>query len=110
MTDDEIRALLTVAMGYDNRRPGELNIAAWREAATRAQWTFPAALDAIHAHYAESVDFLMPGHITKRLRASQGLPPPVREVLPPAQPASEDTRRRAIATFANRFRLPREAS
>ncbi|WP_027947191.1 hypothetical protein [Amycolatopsis taiwanensis] len=108
MNDDQIRALLAVAMGYDNRRPGELNIAAWTEASARGRWTFDAALEAIHAHYAENTEFLMPAHITRRVRAGAGQPPRY-EALPPAQPASEDTRRRMRDLIGNAFRLPRHA-
>jgi len=96
LTDDQVRALLAVAMGYDNRRPGKLNIAAWTEAAARGRWNFDDAVEAIHAHYAESTEFLMPAHITKRIRAGAGQPP--RHVaLPPAQPASIEHRNRMIA-------------
>lgn len=69
LTDPQVRALLAAAMSYDNRKPGNANVAAWTEAATRGRWTFDAALDAIHAHYAASTDFLMPGHITQRIKA-----------------------------------------
>jgi hypothetical protein len=104
LTDDQIRALLTVAMGYDNRRPGDLNVAAWREASTRGRWTFDAAVEAIHAHYAESTDFLMPGHITKRVRGGQ---PPRHVALPPSEPASEETRSRIMQLVGNFGRLPK---
>lgn len=104
MTENEIRALLATCMAYDNRRqPGAANIAAWLEAAHRANWTFDAAVDAIHGHYAESPDFLMPGHITARLRAArQG---PARYVaLPRAEPASEEIRKQFRDAFRDAFR------
>lgn len=107
LTDDQIRALLTAAMAYDNRRPGELNIAAWREAATRGRWTFDAALDAIHDYYANDGRFIMPVDITKRVRASASQPPR-HTALPPAQPASEETRRRIMRMIGDHFRMPRE--
>ena len=109
MTELEIRTLLAAAVAYDNRRPSQANIAAWCEAANRAGWTFPAALDAIHAHYAESTAFLMPGHITTRLaeRSARDTDwPPPYAALPAAQPADETTRRRIMAMVGDRFRAP----
>lgn len=112
MTEDEIRGLLAAAMAYDNRRPGDANVEAWLEAATRARWTFPAALDAVHAHYATSTQFLMPGHVTERIRQDRRGPAPAAGLLGPADPASDDTRSTVmeqIRGFAGRFGLPREA-
>src|SRR6266536_2252130 len=86
-------------MAYDNRRPGDANIAAWMEAAHRGRWTFDAALDAIHAHYAENTDPLMPGHITTRIRAA--LPDNINET--PHRPAThspDPTPARATARAA----------
>lgn len=68
MTEPEVRRLLAAAMAYDNRKPGEANIAAWTEAANRGRWTFDDALEAVHEHYARSSVFLMPAHITKAIR------------------------------------------
>lgn len=90
MTDEEIYHLLAVAMSYDNRRaPGDANIMAWREAADRGRWSFRAAVEAIHAYYAESTDFLMPGHITDRIRKARQLPPAPKEIEAPAAPPAE---------------------
>lgn len=70
MTDQEVRALIALAMSYDNRKfPGDSNIAAWTEQAERNEWTFEAAREAIHEHYATSTEFLMPAHITAILTA-----------------------------------------
>jgi hypothetical protein len=106
VTEDQIRALLATAMAYDNRRPGDANVAAWQEAATRARWTFDEAVEAIHAHYATSTDFLMPGHITDRVRASRRQPAPYRPQLEAAAPASEETRARVMAMVGEKFALP----
>jgi hypothetical protein len=111
VTEDEIRGLLAAAMAYDNRRPGDANVAAWLEAATRARWTFPAALDAVHAHYATATQFLMPGHVTERIRQDRREPAPAAGLLGPSDPASDDTRSTVmdqIRGFAGRFGLPRE--
>ena len=108
MTEQEIRQLLAAAMAYDNRKPGEANIAAWTEAAKRGRWSFDAALEAIHTHYAASSVFVMPAHITAIIRAAMRQPEPFAE-LPPANPASEETRQRVmdmVAELADRKRPP----
>lgn len=110
MNEAEVRALLAVAMAYDNRKPGEANIAAWMEAAERGRWTFEAAVEAIHEHYARSTEFLMPGHITATVRARMRIPAPASEAvaqLEAASPASEETRRRFTALIGEKFALPR---
>jgi hypothetical protein len=61
---DEITALLAVAAGYDNRRPGDLNTAAWHDASHRGRWTFEEAVEAVKEHYANEVAFVMPAHVT----------------------------------------------
>jgi hypothetical protein len=107
--DAEVRALLAVATCYDNRRAGEAAVTAWAEAARRGRWTFDAAVEAIHEHYATSTDFLMPGHITAAIRARMRQPEPARQTiaeLEAAAPASEETRRRFAALMADRFALP----
>lgn len=111
MTESEIKQLLAVAMAYDNRKPGEAAVLAWGEAAKRAGWTFERAMDAIHTHYARSTTFVMPGHITELIRSRSSLPPRVE--LPPANPASEETRRKAmeeIRRFADKFKPPGDAA
>lgn len=108
MTEQEIRALLIAAMAYDNRKPGDATVAAWLEAAGRARWTFEAALDALHSHYAESSDWVMPGHITARIRTTRTGPAPVAELLaldaPP--PAAAETRMDIVRRFAGTFGIP----
>lgn len=110
MTEHEIRLLLAAAMAYDNRNPGQAAVLAWQEAATRADWTFAEAVDAVHAHYAESTAFLMPGHITQRLRARPAsMPPTVTELrteLPPAAPATVEARLEAVSRFAAKYAQP----
>jgi hypothetical protein len=110
MNEQEVRAVLATAMAYDNRKPGEANIAAWMEAASRGRWTFEAALEAVHQHYATSTQFLMPGHITAVVRARMQLPAPASEAvaeIEAAAPASEEVRRRFAALIGQTFKLPR---
>lgn len=86
-TDDAID-LLTLAAAYDRRTIGQGDVHAWHDAATRAGWTRDAAFEAVKAHYATSTAWLMPGHVTDRIRADRRQPPPLREVLG-ALPPSE---------------------
>lgn len=71
MTSAEVIDFLSATVAYDNRNPGQANIAAWTEAAARGRWTLDEALDALHEHYAASTEFLMPGHITARVRQAR---------------------------------------
>lgn len=103
MNEQQIRALLAAAMAYDNRRPGDANVLAWTEASNRARWTFDEALEALHAHYAENTQFLMPGHITERIRITRRQNLDLYQALPPAAPATKDARTEAIRSYANRF-------
>lgn len=101
MNDEQIRRLLVAAMAYDNRKmPGEANVLAWSEAARRGRWSFEAALDAIHAHYAEDTAFLMPGHITARIRKARQLPAAVERRMLEAPPAQPETIRSIIGTLS----------
>jgi hypothetical protein len=97
LTDDQITALLAVAAGYDNRRPGELNVAAWREASGRGRWSFDAAVEAIHSHYATKREFLMPADITTFVRAKSRQPAPARELISRTDPASLEKIEAAVA-------------
>jgi hypothetical protein len=106
LNEIQVRQLLACAMAYDNRKPGDANVAAWMDAAARARWTFEAAVEAIKAHYAEETAFCMPAHITKRLKDGQGSPPRY-VALPAAEPASDETRRRIMQMIGNRFSMPR---
>lgn len=112
LSEQNIKKLLAVVMAYDNRKPGAMSVLAWGEAARRGRWTFDAALEAVHQHYATSTEFLMPAHLTTLIRARMRAPQPVSEAvayLEAASPASEETRRRAmeeIRRCADRFKLP----
>jgi len=107
LTDDQIRALLAAAMGYDNRRPGELNVAAWREASIRGRWTFDAALEALHEHCTNNPGFVQPGHITQRLAADRRQPATyARLQLEAAPPATDDAIRQAVERVAAEMAWP----
>lgn len=99
MNRNEVIDLLTAASAYDRRTIGEGDVHAWSEAARRAGWTFPRALDALHDHYAKTSQWLMPGHITERLRLAARQPAPAGEVLEldAAPPASAERRAELMA-------------
>lgn len=106
LTDAQVKHLLVASMAYDNRKlPGEANVRAWKEAAHRTGWAFEEALEAIHAHYAESTEFIMPGHITQRIKGNRRQPAPVEAfgVLEAAQSATEEHRLAVIRQFAERM-------
>jgi hypothetical protein len=69
VTRDEIIKLLQIAAAYDNRTIADAATHAWADAAHRCRWTYPEAADAIKAHYAEATEFVMPAHVTRRIRA-----------------------------------------
>lgn len=96
MDEFEIRALLSAAMAYDNRKGGESAVAGWAEAANRGRWTFGEALNAIHDHYAESRDFIMPGDVTQRIRARRRRPPPVKAIAGPTKPPADPSTVRVV--------------
>lgn len=87
MTRDELVSLLSIAAAYDGRTLGESDVAAWGDAAERGRWTYAQSQDAVKAHYAESTAWLMPGHVTERIRAERS-EPPRSHALPQATPTA----------------------
>lgn len=69
MTHNEIVKLLQIAAAYDNRTANEGAVHAWTDASVRERWTYQDAAEAIKAHYAESTTYLMPGHVTQRIKS-----------------------------------------
>jgi hypothetical protein len=115
LNQEQVAALLVVAMAYDNRKPGDATVAAWTEAAHRGKWRFGPAREAIHAHYATSTSFIMPGHITERLKVESRFPPRYGEA--PAEleearpdPAGQERIRAVVSSLAARLRWPRKPS
>jgi hypothetical protein len=95
MNRDEIIELLQVIHAYDNRKIDGITVAAWSESARRARWTVREATEAVHEHFANTPGtWLMPGHVTERVRASRRQPAPIDELraLEPAPPASPEKR------------------
>lgn len=102
MNTSEILDLLSVVQAYDGRTVGQSDAHAWRDAAERSRWTYAEAAEAVKAHYAEVVDWIMPAHVTQRIKANRTQPPRHRE-LPGDQPASNAHRQRCIEAFAENF-------
>lgn len=71
MTHNEVVDLLTAISAYDNRKPNPASVLAWGKAAELGRWTLPEALDAVHAHFSENPDYLMPAHVTARVKAAR---------------------------------------
>jgi hypothetical protein len=102
-TQSETIDLLTAVSAYDGRPPSEAQTAAWREAAARGRWTLPEALEAVHGHFAESAAWIMPAHVTERVRAARRAAPP------PALPAGPDRRLKpgeGLAKIRSVFGMP----
>ncbi len=71
MTQNEIVGLLKIASAYDGRERGQADIMAWGDAATRAEWTYAEAAEALKDHFAFDGAFLTPATVTKRLTAAR---------------------------------------
>lgn len=101
MSPDEVLTLLQVAQSYDSRNIDRLMQLAWLDAARRQRWALDAAEHAIRAHYAESTERIMPGHITARVRAMRPVPfaPNYRRAIAAAPVASPEGRAAARALF-----------
>lgn len=78
---NEIIRLLQVATTYDGRDRDQADVMAWQEVSRRGRWTFDEALEAIHAHFAVATDpWLMPGHITQRIKDQRRCQPSTRAI------------------------------
>lgn len=71
MTRAEIGRLLAAVVAYDNREPTEPTEFAWGAAAQDARWTYDEAVLAVRQHYAASTEWIMPAHVTERIRAAR---------------------------------------
>ncbi len=91
---EAVGQILTAAAVYDSRKPSTTYVAAWSQAAMRGRWTLDEALDAVHAHYSECTEWIMPGHVTQRIRANRSHPAPIER---PELPAGDLPSRAQIA-------------
>lgn len=100
--------LVSTIIAYDNREDSDSVILAWREAGERARWTLPEALDAVHSHFAESTGWIMPGHVTERIRATRrALAARDQAAIEAAPDAASPERFRAIiAAIASKLGMP----
>lgn len=92
MSREQIIQLLQIVTSYDSRKPSHAMVGSWLDAAQRGLWSYEDAVEAVREHFAHSTEYLMPGHITKKVAVM------VRErgrylEIEPRQPESESARR-----------------
>lgn len=75
ITREQTAEVLEVVAHYDGRRVTNPMVDTWHEQARRAKWHVTDALNAVHAHFAESKKQIYPLDITERIRAVKNLPP-----------------------------------
>lgn len=75
VNNGEILDLLSVIQMYDGRTVGQSDVHVWADAAERGRWRYVQAREAVKAHYAESTEWLQPGHVTQRIRSQRADPP-----------------------------------
>lgn len=93
MQRDDVIALVQVIQAYDNRDVSELTLATWSKAAEVAHWRRTEAITAVHEHYATSTAWLMPGHVTERIRAARRQPAPASDLALDRPPVASPERR-----------------
>lgn len=71
MNHNEVVDLLTAISAYDNRKPNPAAVLAWGKASELGRWTLPEALEAVHGHFSEDPAYLMPAHVTARVKAAR---------------------------------------
>lgn len=71
MTHGQVVDLLTAISAYDNRKPNPAAVMAWGKASELGRWTLTEALDAVHEHFSENTEYLMPAHVTGRVKAAR---------------------------------------
>lgn len=71
MTEQEIRRLLAVIVSFDGRVVGEPEIVVWKRVADSQNWSLDDALTAVVDYFGTETGWLMPGHITQRIRETR---------------------------------------
>lgn len=69
MNYTETAEVLAVIQVYDNRRVDETTVKAWHRVLHRLG--YHDCLAAVEAHYTDSTDWLMPAHITRRVKSTR---------------------------------------
>lgn len=110
MTKNEVIDLLSLISAYDKRTAGQAEIHAFGDAAARGRWSFDEAAEAVKGHYAEETAWLMPAHITKRIKVWRSAPPRPHD-LPQigSKRADPEHIQRVVGWLANWMRADREA-
>lgn len=106
MNNGDVFDLLTLMAAYDGRTVGKSDVRTWADAAERGSWTVEQAAEAVKAHYAESPEWIKPGHVTQRIRRERSQPS--RSKALPQAPADPEHARRVIDWIANRLAANRE--
>lgn len=106
MNRDEVIDLLSAITAYDNRNATRETVLAWSKAAEIGRWTLPEALEAVHAHFAESTEYLLPGHVTQRIKAERQdrhMRQDPREIEAPANPAAAERIQEIVAEVGEKL-------
>lgn len=70
MTHHDVALLLAFMAAYDQRTVGDADVEAWHLVAQAGRWTLPYARRAVVEHATTATgDRLLPGHITRAIRA-----------------------------------------
>ncbi|MGP6175391.1 hypothetical protein [Corynebacterium sp. A21] len=104
MTREEVTLFLAQIQAVDNRTITAETVTAWHDAATRQKWTMDYAVEGMRRHFSESTDWLMPGHITQRIRTIRRDQQPPLKALPAAPESASDRamRDKVMARYRNR--------
>jgi hypothetical protein len=80
----------------------------WLAVADLGRWTYVDAVQAVHAHFTESTEYLMPAHITERIRAARADAAARAQLDDEAvvDPASAERVREIVAELAEKLAWP----
>jgi hypothetical protein len=105
LTRAQAARLVTLAAAWDNREVGEAAAIAWCDSGNRARWTYAEAVEAIKDHYAATSDWIMPSHITTRIREvrqDQAMRQQAQELTGPVDPRVVTF----VESMAAQFQIP----
>lgn len=76
MTKSEVAKLLALIASYDRRTVGVTDVESWHRVALHAGWTFHEACPAVVAQAANNPAWIVPAHLTERIREARRSAPP----------------------------------
>jgi hypothetical protein len=115
LTLEETIDLVSLITGYDGRQPSQAETALWQRQSAIGRWTYDLAARAVDEHFASSEAYLMPLHVTTRIRQLRNLEAERRDAmaeqervaaLPPATPASKELIREIVTGLAHKLGWP----